>query len=111
MPIVACSRQLPLCCALRTLVRHRVRSEMCQEPASTHLFDHIADLPFDDLINYPISRRADETEGDGTGESQNAKALYPEPLQSHRQLANALAGRVVNRIADRSIGSDVSQLA
>jgi hypothetical protein len=32
-------------------------SEKCQEPASTQLFDHIADLPFDDLINYPISRR------------------------------------------------------
>jgi hypothetical protein len=32
-------------------------SVSCQEPASTHLFDHVADLPFDDLINYPISRR------------------------------------------------------
>jgi hypothetical protein len=28
----------------------------CHEPASTRLFDHVADLPFDDLINYPISR-------------------------------------------------------
>jgi hypothetical protein len=26
-----------------------------QEPASTHLFDPVTDLPFDDLINYPIS--------------------------------------------------------
>ena len=29
---------------------------MRQEPVSTHLVDHVADLPFDDLINYPISR-------------------------------------------------------
>src|SRR3981081_2101091 len=31
-------------------------SQTCQEPASTQLFDPVADLPFDDLINYPISR-------------------------------------------------------
>ena len=35
---------------------HTSGAAMCQEPASTHLFDHVADLPFDDLINYPISR-------------------------------------------------------
>ena len=40
----------------RTLPTRPAMSVSCQEPASTHLFDHVADLPFDDLINYPISR-------------------------------------------------------
>ena len=45
MPILACSRQLPLWSALRTQVRHRARSEMCQQetyaPQQTaSLFNH-----------------------------------------------------------------------
>jgi hypothetical protein len=37
----------------RVLVAKKVKKP--KEPASTHLFDHVADLPFDHLINYPIS--------------------------------------------------------
>src|SRR3981081_2442052 len=32
-----------------------MRSGSCQEPASMHLFDPVTDLPFDDLIYYPVS--------------------------------------------------------
>jgi hypothetical protein len=49
-------RLLPVYPNQRTLSDRPSWSVWCQEPASTHLFDYVADLPFDDLINCPISR-------------------------------------------------------
>ena len=42
---------------------------------------------------------------------QHTRTLYVQLLQSHRQLANALASSVKDRIAHRCIGADVGQLA
>ena len=44
------------CCPLLTRAGARARSGKRQVPASTHPSDPIADFPFDDLINHPISR-------------------------------------------------------